>query len=215
MAHRSRRAGPLRLDLTTDTPAAALIKISYITQMEHSQIWAKASLGTRCSLSTSSRPLWVGVDVTTGKALASLRWDIPAGYRELAEVIHESQRAALVDDIAHARLCKKPDDHVCFAVPNLALAGPAPTPAADGQFGMTLDSNLLQTLKAIDHTDMAWITDDTRRELYNSFARLSSQHIELILWAIHRAGLSVSVSPPSGAAFRFGGVPLSECQPLT
>lgn len=178
--------------------------------MKPLQIWAKASLGMRCSQSTRSGPLWVGVEVETGAALASTRWDIPAGYKPLIDVIEADQKSSLIEDIRNAKMCHKPDDHVCYAIPRLSLEGPAPHPGAGGQFGQVLNTTLLATLNSIDPTDMAWITDDTRRELHNSFARLSARHIELILWAIHRAGFSVGISPPSGAAFRFGGVQLSE-----
>lgn len=178
--------------------------------MKPLQIWAKASLATRCSLSNSSGPLWVGVEVDTGVALASTRWDIPAGYGPLIDVIEADQKSSLIEDITAAKRRNKPDDHVCYAIPKLSLEGPAPHSKAGGQFGQVLDARLLASLDSIAPADMAWITDDTRRELHNSFTRLSARHIELILWAIHRAGLSVSVSPPSGAAFRFVGVQLSE-----
>lgn len=164
----------------------------------------------RCSQSTSGGPLWVGVEVETGTALASTRWDIPAGYKPLMEVIADKQKSSLAKDIQNAKMFHKPGDYLCYAIPKLSLEGPAPHPKAGGQFGQILNAKLLASLDSIDPTDMGWITDDTRRELHNSFTRLSAQHIELILWAIHRAGLSVSVSPPSDSTFRFGGVPLSE-----
>lgn len=164
----------------------------------------------RCSQSSGSGPLWVGVEVATGAALASKRWDIPVGCKPLIEVIEEKQSGALQEDVANAKMWNKPGDHLCCAIPKLSLEGPAPHPKAGGQFGLALNAKMLASLASIGPTDTAWITDDTRRELHNSFTRLPARHIELILWAIHRAGLPVRVSPPSNATFRFRGISLSE-----
>jgi len=175
---------------------------------EPRQIWAKASFSTRCSLLTSTGPLWVGLDTTTGAVLGSRRWDIPAGMQDLVELFKTLQRDAFMADVRFARAQNKSDEHLCYAIPSILLYG-AETADKRGQFGMVLDNALARTLKDIGPTEMEWITTASRRRLHEARKELDLAHTLRLVDAITREGISVTVHP-GGESLRFDAKTLKE-----
>lgn len=168
-----------------DTPETSPTGLMVKSEMQNRQIWAKASLGIKCSLSTISGPLWIGLDTESKEVLASSDWAVPTKPIPLREWILERQAVALAEEIRHAEIVKKGAGHLCFAAPTISVEGS--NGGESGQLGLVLERGETPSFK-----NLGW---------------LENEDVQQLLWAVQGIGLVITVQPRNRVFFPSQSLP--------